>query len=110
MKKIVLISLSVITFLSSIFSTHVKALDSKDLIFEEKINKSVIAGDGSFDNPYIVDPEKAPEFTKFLIETGRTVLKQMDSDELIDNGISTYAIEDFLDNNKKHSNQIRGGY
>lgn len=109
MKRLILLCLSLITLLSNVIIVNVHAIDNKELIYEEEINSAIIAGDGSFDNPYILDQEKAPEFTNYLISNGLIVLNQMNGIE-VNNGIATCAIEDFLDNNKLHANQSRGGY
>lgn len=77
-----------------------------DKIYENEIKKSIITGDGSAENPYILDKESAPMFTQYLEEKGQEIVMNMQNE----NTISSYVIVDSVLNGKSHSDQNNGGY
>lgn len=62
MKKILFTVLSCVLCICLIQPTSAYSSDI-DKIYENEIKCSIIAGDGSAENPYILDNESAPMFT-----------------------------------------------
>lgn len=77
-----------------------------DQIYEEEISKSIISGDGSKEYPYIIDEKKAPMFSRYLEEKGKSAIASLqDSNE-----ISLYGTLDGVLSGTSHSNQTKGAY
>lgn len=48
-----------------------------DQIYEEEISKSIISSDGSEEYPYIIDEKKAPMFSHYLEEKGKSAIASL---------------------------------
>ena len=66
------VSILALTF-AAINVTPVFAADLDD-IYEKEISESIIAGDGSAENPYILNEETSPMFTQYLEEKGKEAI------------------------------------
>ena len=77
-----------------------------DEIYEEEISKSIITGDGTAENPYIIDEETAPMFNQYLEEKGKEAIATLQySDE-----ITLYGVLDGVLSGTSHSSQTKGAY
>lgn len=71
-------------------------------IYEEEISKSIITGDGTAENPYIIDEAIAPMFNQYLEEKGKEAIATLQySDE-----ISLYGVL----SGTSHLSQTKGAY
>lgn len=48
--------------------TPIKANETIDSVYDAELENAIISGDGSEDNPYIVDYSKAPNFKKYVVD------------------------------------------
>lgn len=78
-----------------------------DIIYEKEISESIISGDGSAENPYILNSETSPMFTQYLEQKGKEALS---NNLYSDHEISTYGVLDGVLSGTSHSGQSYGGY
>lgn len=109
MNKLLKIIVSFAMICSLLPLKNIYALETDEII-EAELEVAIIAGDGSFDNPYIIDPLKAPEFNEFLKESGREALVNSGSITVENNGASSRAIGDLLHGQYKGSLQFGGAW
>lgn len=78
-----------------------------DTIYEDEIDASIVSGDGTSENPYILDYDKAPMFKEYIEEKAKQVLYSLNNSE------SVYSLSSFFDgvlNGASHYSQTKGGY
>lgn len=87
--------------------SEISALDSEKMI-EEELKVAIISGDGSAENPYQVDYDKAPYFKEYMDDVNEKVMTELQG---IDNsdGVSTCGIYDSILIGTKYTNQTYGG-
>lgn len=107
MKKLLILIFSVSLFFGTIMVKPIFATSDLDEIYQEEISDSIISGDGSADNSYIINPNSAPMFTKFLDDAGKSALSNVISGN---NGITTFGILDGVLSGTAHYNQTKGAY
>ena len=107
--KIVQAALSVALIAS--FAVSAKAENIED-IYDYEIAQAVVAGTGTDDDPYILDPELAPLFTAYLqdrcyeaLEESGVTGNQPDLNQYLPDS----SVEDFL-TGTAHTGQTNGGY
>lgn len=100
-----IISLSMVVMLITI--TKVNAVDEEQLI-EDELEIAIISGDGSADNPYVVDYDKAPNFEKYMEDINKQVMLSFQESENSGN-VSTFGIFDGVLKGTKHTGQTKGG-
>lgn len=77
-------------------------------IIEEELRIAIISGDGSADNPYVVDYSLAPTFKQYMGQISDNVMTSM-SVSLASEGISPYGIYDGILQGTAYNNQTYGG-
>lgn len=77
-----------------------------DKIYEEEISKSIVSGDGTAENPYIINDKTAPMFSQYLDEKGKEAISLLQGTSII----SPYGILDGVLSGKSHSSQTKGAY
>lgn len=70
-KSLIVLCMAVMTVFRSFGVTNVKAES-----YDETIENAIIAGTGSEDDPYIIDPALAPEFAEYLEMCGDVALAE----------------------------------
>lgn len=113
MKKKILFIVAFCFFVNALPLTNVKAHENQVLSQEiiEQINNelevAIISGDGSGENPYIVDYKLAPVFEAYISKSEEVVKQTL---SIKNTYISTYGIFDGVLVGTAHYNQTRGGY
>lgn len=103
MKKIFTLLLSVCLMLPMF--NNVKAIDN-DSIYQSELENAVVSGDGSAENPYVLNEDKSPLFTQYLEKIGHEAINPMTTNS----DISTHGVMDGVLSGTSHSNQTSGGY
>lgn len=98
-KKVTLFLLTIAMISGSIGIHTVNALSVNKDEYEEEIKNAIIAGDGTFDSPYVLDYSKAEEFHKYLEDVTHT-----------SHDTRTRNTNDNLLRGTSHSNQTNGAY
>lgn len=86
---------------------NVSATDVEAMI-DKELENAIISGDGSAENPYKVDYEKAPHFKAYMDEINEKVMLGLQGGN--DSGVVPYGIFDGILVGAKHENQNKGGY
>ena len=113
--KNIVLSLLTVLMITSLLKYNVNAANNdstnnNDQIFVQEIENAILSGDGSIDNPYILDTDKAPNFTEYMNNKGEEALVKsgiLESNE--DQNITTYGLSGIL-KGTSHSGQTKGGY
>lgn len=89
---------------------------NNDSTYQGELDDAILSGTGTFDDPYILNYELAPEFSDYLAECGLNALENsgLNSNSIVSNdnnieGASTRGVNDYL-TGSSHSNQTNGGY
>lgn len=107
MKKITSLILTLFMIVVLIPKQEVSAIDI-DKVYDEELKVAIISGDGSEDNPYVVDYDKAPNFKAYMESLETKVMNSLQGD-LENNGISTFGIYDGIMTGTKKTGQTKGG-
>ena len=97
------VSILALTF-AAINVTPVFAADL-DVIYEKEISESIIAGDGSAENPYILNEETSPMFTQYLEEKGKEAIVSLQVPT-----VSTFGLFDGILSGTSHGTAPNGAY
>lgn len=98
-KKAMLSILTITMVSGSIGMKNISALTTNDDKYDEEIKDAIVAGDGTFDNPYVLDFSKAEEFHKYLEKVTNTSHDKM-----------ARNTNDNLLRGTSHNNQTKGAY
>lgn len=81
--------------------------ESTNTIYEDEIEASIVSGDGTSENPYILDYDKAPMFKEYIEEKAEQLIYSLNYSE------SVYSLSSMFDgvlNGTSHYSQTKGGY
>ncbi len=109
-KKILkaILSLSIFIMAVPIVNTSATSEMSETDIIDAELEKAIISGDGTGDNPYVVDYDKAPHFKAYMDTINDKVMYALQGGN--QGGIQPFGIYDGILIGTKHTGQTRGGY
>lgn len=81
---------------------------TEEEIIEDELSVAIISGEGTPDNPYVVDYSLAPTFSQYMNEVNETVMGSLSTTS--NNGVGTYGIYDGILQGDYRYNQNYGGY
>lgn len=107
MNKILKLLFSFALVVSLIPKSEVSALNTEELI-EDELKVAIISGDGSEENPYVVDYEKAPHFKEYMNTINDKIMDELQG-TVENDGILLCGIYDGILKGSKYTGQTKGG-
>ncbi len=83
--------------------TKINAMDESQFINEE-LEVAIISGDGTAENPYVVDYDKAPHFKEYIDRLDQKVLASLHGEVPLTRGVLDGVLS-----GTKHTGQTKGG-
>lgn len=106
MKKTLKVLLSIAIILTIFTPKKILALDEHAII-EEELKIAILSGDGSDENPYVIDPTLAPVFYEYLRQSGEQIIETLTSKS--DSSLGSPRVLEGILSGNSYSSQTNGG-
>lgn len=105
---VAILSLSIFTTTIPIINVGATSEISEEDIIDSELKKAIISGDGTGDNPYVVDYSKAPHFKAYMDSINDKIMYALQGGNR--DGIQPFGIYDGILIGTEHTGQTKGGY